>query len=141
MKFAPFILVLALVAGCAHDDARLHGTWHSNREATVAAAFERDPRWTNAAPAKVERFKDMFGHMSITYSNGIATTDSHSEVESFRYRVVSRGSDYVVIHADTPIDKNRDIRITFVDGGAGYWIDTGALGFGLQERFDRVQNR
>ncbi len=83
----------------------------------------------------------MFGHMSITYSNGMATTDFSGQVDSFRYRVVGRGSDYVVIHTDTPIDKDRDIRITFVDGGAGYWVDTGPLGFGLQERFDRVLNR
>ena len=50
MRFTPFIFVLALVAGCSRDDARLQGTWRSNRNATVAAAFQRDPRWTNAAP-------------------------------------------------------------------------------------------
>ena len=70
MRFTLFIFVVALVAGCARDDARLQGTWRSNREATVAAAFQRDPRWTNAAPEKVERFGDMFGHMTITYSKG-----------------------------------------------------------------------
>jgi hypothetical protein len=140
MRFASFILALALVTSCAHDDARLHGTWHSNRDATVSAAFERDPRWTNATPAKIERFKDLFGHMSITYSNGIATTHIQSEVGSFRYKVIESGTNYVIVHFDTVIDQG-DTRITFIDGGAGYWIDTGALGFGMQERFDKVQNR
>jgi hypothetical protein len=138
MKFAPFIFLLILF-GCAHDDPRLHGTWHSNRDATVAAAFQRDPRWTNAPPEKVERFSDVFGHMTITYSNGVQTADYKGDVESFRYRVVKRGPDYVVIRSDATMDKGRDIRIRFVDGDTGYWIDAGPLGFGMEERFDRVQ--
>jgi hypothetical protein len=139
MRFTPFFLVLALVAGCARDDARLHGTWRSNRDATVAAAFQHDSRWTNAPPAKVERFRDMFGHMTITYTNGMQIADYRGTVESFRYRVVKRGPDFVVIRSDATMDKGRDIRIRFVDGDSGYWIDTGPFGFGLEERFDRVQ--
>jgi hypothetical protein len=135
MRFTPFIFILALVVGCAHDDVRLHGTWHSNQEATVAAAFERDPHWTNAIPAKIERFKDMFGHMSITYSNSLATSDFRGEVGSFRYRVIESGTNYVIVHFDTPINLG-DTRITFTKGDRSYWIDTG----GVQERFDRVQN-
>ena len=52
----------------------LQGTWRSNREATVAAAFHHDPRWTNAPPKKVARFREMFGDMTVTYYNGIATS-------------------------------------------------------------------
>jgi len=74
MRFQPLILILGFLAGCARDDTRLHGEWRSNRDATVAAAFQRDPRWTNAAPEKVERFRDMFGHMTVIYSNGMATS-------------------------------------------------------------------
>ena len=88
-----------MLVDCAHDDPRLHGTWHSNRDATVAAAFQRDPRWTNSPPERVERFRDIFGHMTITYSNGVQTADYKGEVESFRYRVVDRGADYVVIRS------------------------------------------
>jgi len=139
MRFTPFVLALALLAGCAHDDPRLQGTWHSNRDATVAAAFQRDPRWTNAPPEKVERFRDMFGHMTITYTKGTMTSDYRGEVSSFPYRVVESGSNFVVIRSDAPLDKDRDIRIRFVDGDSGYWIDTGPLGFGLEERFDRVK--
>jgi hypothetical protein len=140
MRFAPFILVLLLVAGCAHDDARLQGTWHSNRDATVAAAFERDQRWTNAPPDKVARFKDLFGYMTVTYSNGVATSEYRGEVGLFRYKVIESGTNYVIVDFDTPI-KQRETRITFVKGDASYWLDTGPLGSGLQERFDRVQNK
>src|SRR3989442_3584987 len=135
MRFTPLILVLALVAGCAHDDARLHATWHSNRDATVAAAFQRDPRWTNAPPERVERFQDLFGHMTISYSNRVATTDFRDKIETFHYRVVRRGEDRVVLRSDGPLG---DYRIRFVDEGRRYWIDSG---FGIEERFDKVQRR
>jgi hypothetical protein len=141
MRFALSIIVLALFAGCARDDVRLHGTWRSNRDATVGAAFRRDPRWTNAPPEKVERFREMFGHMTITYSNRVGVAHSGDEAYSFRYHVVSRGPDYIVMRDDAPMDMGRDIRVRFVDGGTGHWIDTGPLGFGLEERFDRVQSR
>jgi len=138
MRFQPLILILGFLAGCARDDTRLHGEWRSNRDATVAAAFQRDPRWTNGAPEKVERFRDMFGHMTVIYSNGMATSSFRGESGSFRYRVIERGSDFVVIRSDAPMNKGRDIRIRFDAGGASYWIETGPLGFGLQEKFDRV---
>lgn len=139
VRFTPIIFVVALAAGCSRDDARLLGTWHSNRDATVAAAFQRDPRWTNAAPEKVERFRDMFGKMTITYSKGTITTRYLEKADSFRYRVLESGSNYVVIHSDAPLDNDRDIRIRFIDGDSGYWIDTGPLGNGLEERYDRVK--
>jgi len=133
MKLSPLFIVLFLVAGCAHDDARLHGTWRSNRDATVAAAFERDPQWTNAAPERVARFRDMFGQMTLTYSNRTATSSYRGEVGSFAYRVVKSGPDFVVIRSDTLMDKGRDIRIRFDEGGSSYWIESGPLGNGLLE--------
>jgi len=129
-----------MVAGCTRDDARLQGTWRSNREATVAAAFEHDPRWTNATPEKVERFRELFGHMIITYSEGTMLANYRGEISSFSYRVLERGSNYVVIHSDALGDAERDIRIRFVDGDTGYWIDASPLGNGIRERFDRVKN-
>jgi len=81
----------------------------------------------------------MFGHMAVTYSNGTATSDYRGEVGTFRYRVLERGSNFVVIRSEAPLEKDRDIRIRFVDGDSAYWIDTGPLGNGLEERFDRVK--
>jgi len=138
MRFSLLILSVWLVAGCSKDDARLQGTWRSNREATVAAAFERDPRWTNATPEKVERFRDMFGQMTLTYAKGVVTSSYRSEVGSFRYRVVERGTNFVVIRTDGGLDEGRNIKMRFVDGDKAYWIDSGPLSEGLQERFDRV---
>ena len=105
----------------------------------MAAAFKRDPRWANAPPDRVERFKEMFGQMTVTYSRNTAQVQFKKETYSFKYRVVSRGADYVVMRDDTELDKDRDIRIRFENGGASYWIDTGPLGNGLEERFDRVK--
>ncbi len=139
MRFATFLVFLAVLAGCARDDARLHGTWRSNGDATVAAAFKRDPRWTNAPPERVERFRDMFGHMTVAYSNCLGTAHLRDETYTFRYRVVRRGPDYLIMRDDAPMDRGRDIRIRFEDGDASYWIDTGPLGFGLEERFDKIQ--
>ncbi len=140
MKHLLFVFIVGLLIGCAtdRDDPRLQGTWQSNRDATVAAAFQRDPRWTNATPEHVARFRDVFGHMTITYSNRVETSNYRGEVQSFRYRVVGQGPDYVVIRSGAPMEEGRDIRIRFVDNNSGYWIDTGPLGFGNQERFDRV---
>src|ERR1035437_3737685 len=100
MRFIPFIFVLALVGGCARDDARLQGTWRSNQDATVAAAFQHDPQWTNAPPEKVERFRDMFGRMTVTYAKGTTTSDYRGEVHTFPYRVLASGSNYVVIRSE-----------------------------------------
>jgi len=139
MRIALVILSMGLLAGCTRGDTRLLGQWRSNRDATVAAALQQDPRWRQLPPEKFERFRDMFGDMTLTYSDGMVTTIYHGKQDSFRYRVVSRGSDFVVIRTETPLmDKDRDIRIRFVDGGASYWVDTGPLGNDLQERFDRV---
>ena len=139
MRFTPFILAFGLLAGCAtKDDSRLQGTWRSNREATVAAAFQRDPRWTNAPPEKVARFSEMFGQMVVTYSNGMASSTFRGETGSFRYRVVQGGSDFIVIRSDAPMDKGRDIRLRFADSGRAYWITSP---FGPEERFDRVDAR
>ena len=83
----------------------------------------------------------MFGNMTITYSNCVGVAQNRDETYSFKYRVLRRGPDYAVMRDDAPMDMGRDIRVRFEDGGAAYWIDTGPLGFGLEERFDKVPIR
>ena len=139
MRFKPFFLILPVVTGCTHDDPRLQGAWHSNRDATVAAIFQHDPRWTNSTPKQIEGFRDMFGYTTITYDKGTMTIDARWQVHSYRYRVVDRGPDYVVIRSDAATYKDHDLRLRFVDGDSGYWIETGGLGSGLEERFDKVK--
>jgi hypothetical protein len=136
------ILTLAAVLGCsakAKVDPRLNGTWRSNREESVSDAFRRDPRWTNASPEKVERFRDMFGHMTVSYSNGVATTRLRGQEGTLRYTVVDRGDDYVVIRVRGGIQDGHDVRIRFVDGGRAYWITSNTIpGTEVHEKFDRV---
>jgi len=141
MRFIPLILGLVLFAGCASDYPRLQGTWISNRDATVANAVERVPGWKQATPERLQRFADMFGHLSVTYSNGVEIADFRGEIETAHYRVVGRGADYVIIQSDAATDKGRDIKIRFVDGDTAYWIHSPFAPSGMDERFDKVQSR
>jgi hypothetical protein len=136
MRFAPLILVLGFVAGCASDDARLHGTWKSDREATIAAAFQKNPTLTNLPPDNIQRFRKLYGDLTLTYSNGIATSFFRGKTESWRYYVIQRGDDFVVLRSEVPGLSNT--RIHFVDGGKGYWADAGDR---YQERFDKIGER
>ena len=142
MRYFVSIATLATILGCTTNriqDARLNGTWRSNREATVAAAFEQWPGWTNASPEKLESFRNVFGHMIVTHSNGISRIRWNGDESTLRYRIRDRGEDYVVIRSKgSIIDDGRDIRIRFVENNTAYWVDLGPLGHGLQERFDRV---
>lgn len=95
--------------------------------------------WTNAAPEKVERFRDMFGHMTLTYSNGVVTTRFQGEEGTLRYTVLDRGEDYVVIRVHGGIQDGKKIRIRFVDDDKGYWVTTQTImGDELREKFDKV---
>lgn len=136
MRFIPLILVLVLVAGCASDDSRLQGTWRSNRKATVAVAFQRDARWQKATPEQVQGFRDLFGHMTVTYSNRVSTIIFKNETNACHYRVIERGANYVVIRTDSPLQPKQEARLQFIEGDAAYWIHSP---FGLDERFDKVE--
>jgi hypothetical protein len=130
---------MVVCAGCAKSDSRLYGTWRSNRDESVADAFRRDPRWTNAPPEKVERFRDIFGHMTLTYSKGAVTSRYRGEEETLRYTVEDRGDDYVVIRMHGGIQDGESIRIRFVEGGRGYWITSKTImDTELHEKFDRI---
>jgi hypothetical protein len=137
MKSIPFVLVLGLLAGCATDNARLHGTWQSNSEATVAAAFQQNPGLTNLPPERLERFKDLYGHMTVTFSNGLQTTTFRGRQEKpFHYWVVKSGRDFVVLHS--AINGIPNPRIRFVEGGKSYWVGGGCR---YEERFDRIDEK
>ena len=141
MKPVALFLSLVVCAGCSSDDVRLHGTWRSNREATVAEIFRADAHWATASPEKRAKLADLFGNLSVTFSNRVITTLINGKVDLIGYRVVSRGSDYEVIHFDEGLDAGADIRIRFVDGGSAYWIGGGVIMLGMQERFDRVADQ
>ncbi|MBX3734215.1 MAG: hypothetical protein KF791_16690 [Verrucomicrobiae bacterium] len=136
------MLTLLALLGCGgsdKSDARLNGTWKSNREDSVADAFRRDPRWTNAPSEKVARFRDIFGHMTLSYSNGVVTTRFKGEEGTLRFTVIERGEDYVVIRVHGGNQDRKESRIQFVDDDRGYWITTETImGDELREKFDKV---
>jgi hypothetical protein len=136
---AVVFLFFGLLGGCSRDDSYLHGTWRSDRQATVDAALQRDPRWAKVPLSKFERFTNMFGDMTITYSNRIMIVCDHSSTYALRYKIVRRSPNKVVLRVDEGMDKGRDIHLRFVDQCAAYWVDLGPLGSGLEERFDRVK--
>jgi hypothetical protein len=144
MRYSPILLLSFLLVGCATSqkyDPRLNGTWRSNRDETVAAAFQRDPRWTNAPPEKVAKFKDLFGHMTVTYGKDEVHTQDRDHEYSVRYRVLERGQDYVTIQTKGGgFSDGLSIRIRFVDGGTGYWTDSGKLlgNDTPEEKFDKI---
>jgi hypothetical protein len=142
MRYQLPIIVFVLLAcfGCSRYDARLNGTWRSNREESVAAAFKRDPRWTNATPEKVERFRDIFGHMTVTYSKNLVTSNYKGEESILKYRLIEKGKDYVVIQTTGTGFGDGLTRIRFVDQGRGIWVESGKV-LGMEtpeEKFDRI---
>jgi hypothetical protein len=144
MRYSMIVALSLLVAGCATSqkyDSRLNGTWRSNRDESVAAAFQRDPRWTNAPPEKLAKFRDMFGHMTVTYSKDEVCTHDRDKQWTMHYRTLDHGQDYVVIQTrGGGFADGLKMRIRFVDGGNAYWIDSGRL-LGSdtpKEKFDRV---
>ena len=143
-------MLTGLLVGCSHDDARLQGTWKSNREETLAAFFKADPKWAAATPERKEVIGRLFGNMTITYSNQvvIAVTPSitvrnistPASTNTGRYKVIERGPTHVLIELDgeTDPDQGNKRRIEFVDGDKGYWIELGLLIGDKKEKFDRV---
>jgi hypothetical protein len=136
MKCLLMIVALALVAGCASDDARLHGTWQSNRDETVSAALRLNPALTNLPPERLKQLKDAYGDLTMTYSNGMAIQNFRGKTEIWRYQVIESGADYVVIRS--PMKGIADPRIRFVDDSKGYWV-SGVTKY--DERFDKVENK
>jgi hypothetical protein len=136
------IITLLAMLGCAcHNkyDTRLNGTWQSNREQSVADAFSRDLRWAKAPPEKIERFKEIFGHLTVTYSSEVVSISYRGEEETCSYTVQERGEDFVVIRLHGGPQDGQDIHIQFVDGGQGYWITSQTVfGTEVHEKFDKI---
>lgn len=133
-------LLIMVITGCSAvrpTDARLIGTWQSNGDQTVAEMFRRDPRWANAPPERVQKLKDLFGQMRITYSASSITTEFRGEKEQLGYTVLDRGEDFVVIRIKGGLEDGHDVRIRFLENASAYWVHSFAIP-DIEERFDRV---
>ncbi len=99
--------------------------------------FRRDPRWTNAPPERVQKLKDLFGHMRITYSASSITTEFRGEKERLGYTVLDQGDDFVVFRIKGGLEDGEEVRIRFVDDARAYWVHSSAAP-NIEERFNRV---
>jgi hypothetical protein len=148
MKIIMLFLIGVFLAGCAtnKDDSRLQGAWNCNVDATVAVIIQQKPDWTNAPPSQSKMLNEMFHDLSITYSNGMARVYiSNSVGDSFHYRVVDRGTNYVVLRREKQPPLEPDARIRFMDGATNYWTEVilgrtpaEQLGYWPPMRFDKA---
>lgn len=142
MRFLTTISIMLLLIGCASSgpsDERLNGTWRSNSEATVAEIFRSDPRWADAPQEKRNAFRNLFGHLTSTYSNGTVTMSLHGETLKMGYTVEERGKDFMVIKVGGTKDENRTVHIRFDSENQGYWVKTQTItGEEIEERFDKI---
>ena len=136
MKRIIIIFLAIFLLGCAPKyDPRLIGTWQSNRADTVAEAFKRDPAWHEAAPERIQRFRQMFGHMVVTYTKNSAVIEYKEEKCELNYTVIEKGEGFVVIKTIGGLDDQQDLRLSFSEDLSSYWIDSG---WGVREKFDKI---
>ena len=140
MRFAHLVLVCSCLVGLIgcrspRQEARLQGTWHSNKDETVSA-WRRE----GVLPSKViDRFEqEVLGKMTVTYSERRVTSRSGDWTEVSEYRVVESGDDFVVFDQYSDVYK-RVLRwkVRFVEDG--YWIYNDEILKGYTEKFDRVR--
>ena len=131
-------MALALIGctACRSYDPRLNGTWRSNREESIVAAVKIDPAWKYASPAAIERFKDIFGQTTFSYSGNRVVCHHQGDEIRFRYKLIERGEDYDIIQIMDRFNR----RIGFVDGGRAYWsYNTNNSGVDIPwEKFDKI---
>ena len=120
----------------SNDDPRLYGTWQESRDAIVDFAFKQNPTWTNWPPEKIEEFKSRFGHNRITYLNGIEHSEFGSAYMTFHYHVLERGTNYVVLRDDDPMNKGHAVRLDFANEDNSFYVHP--VSGPVFRRFDKV---
>jgi hypothetical protein len=138
-----WIGVLVAAAGCSTTpstkpgDERLIGTWKSNREETVAKILERDPKWKSAQPERIEKLRQLFGHLTIRYGEKSVETHYLGETEKLGYKVLERGPDFVVIQIIGGDEDGKEERLRFVEDDHSYWVHSSMMPT-IEERFDKI---
>jgi hypothetical protein len=83
----------------------------------------------------------MFGLMTVAYSKNDIHVQDQEKQWTMHYQVLEQGKDFVIIRTrGGGFADALKMRIQFVDGGNGYWTDSGRL-LGThtpEEKFDRV---
>ena len=142
VRYLALVASLITTAGCATShlrDDRLLGTWRSNGEQTIANMLKRDARWTAVPPDRMQKVRDMFGQMTVTYGEGTVVTRFNGEEATLRFKVVESGPDHVVIRIKGGLEDGQKKRLRFVDDARAYWIQS-SLDPRIEERFDKMDD-
>ncbi|GEM_PF-3061224 len=132
-----FVLCLALgLCSCSTTsfDPRLNGRWISNREQTLAAAFPQNGAAARKSTLDVKTMEQILGKLRLTFDGNQVTTQYEDRVETFTYKVVTRGDDFALIETRSDGSRVRQ-RIEFTKNKQGYWAETP---MGYKEKFDKV---
>jgi len=129
------------VSGCVGQiDNKLIGSWKSNREKSVAECFKVVPSRHNLEPDKQQRFAEIFGNITQTYTENEVTIESKGEIFTVSYKVVERGKNYLVVEYLPEISPEEKIQYTlrFEDNFNSYWVNEGT---DFPENYTKIQKR
>lgn len=90
---AVLIIGLVRLTRTPLTEPRLHGTWQSDAETTIA-------EWRKVKPLSDQQerlLRKVFGRMSITYRNNRFTTEKDGVIETGTYRILSKRRKLAVI--------------------------------------------
>jgi hypothetical protein len=114
-------------------DGRLLGTWQSDRESTLAEW--RFPK--RITPAGRAKFRDIFGHLQVTYTRTRIRGFLRDYRFVQRYELLGVDSESVVIrHEDLLVPGTWTLQHIHFVGHDRYWISLGAN----REWFKRVDS-
>ena len=129
------------MSGCVGQiDNKLIGSWKSNREKSVAECFKVVPSRHNLEPDKQQRFAEIFGNITQTYTENEVTIESKGEIFTVSYKVVERGKNYLVVEYLPEISPEEKIQYTlrFEDNFNSYWVNEGT---DFPENYTKIQKR
>ena len=121
-----------MLGGCGQKgDARLSGTFVSDKEATLAYL-----RSTGAyTSGQLEKQGKLLGNFKVTYRDDSLVTELDGRVGTEPFRVVERTATSVVIETML-LDKPRRFTITFTEDG--YWLTVVEMRRPYKEKFRKV---
>ena len=111
-------------------DPRLRGTWRSDRRLTFKHFTPRH----GSTPAKLRKFKAVFGKLIVHWQNGYCNTEFDGAKSRERYEIVASDSVSVVIrYFHDVLGEERLQQIFFEDDYYWFWTV-----WGMREFFRRV---
>ena len=112
-------------------DSRLRGLWQSDRRLTFR--HYQPPR--KLTPARLRKFKSIFGKLKVRWGNGLVTTEYNGFKWKDAFEIIGRDSVSVVIRGYNEILGEDRIQQIFFEPDY-YWFWTP---WGMREFFRRVK--